>query len=159
MRSLTIDLFWEGNLSCPVQFESESRERQFQFVLVQTYTIVIYSVSGLNILGWKFVVQSDSVTIQNNSHEQLIFFLHFTGASFANDHYTATNDLCNNIDLRSCWRVVFGKFVFPSSNSWKRHKLRYLLLIFCWIVFFSVIVFLFSFCKGKFQELSSLDSQ
>lgn len=58
----------------------------------------MYSVSGLNILGWKFVVQSESVTIQNNSREQLVFFLH-TGALFANDHYTATNDLCNNIDI------------------------------------------------------------
>lgn len=136
IRSLMIDLFWKGDLSYPVQFESESREREFQFVLVWTYTIVMYSVSGLNILGWKFVVQSDSGTIQNNSREQLVFFLHFTGALFANEHYTATNDLYHNIDILSYWRVVFGKFIFPSSNSWNRHKLWYLLLIFCWMVFF-----------------------
>lgn len=89
---------------------------------------------SLNIVHWKFVDkiylgQSDSVT-QNKFRERLVFFFHFTGSSIANDHYTASDDRCDNIDLRPCWRLVFGKFICPSPNSWSHHKLRFLLKFF-----------------------------
>lgn len=59
-----IDLFREGELSYPVQFESESQVSQFQFVSEFGAYTIMYCVSGLNILHWKFVGQPDSVTIQ-----------------------------------------------------------------------------------------------
>lgn len=147
-----IDLFREGELSYPVQFESESQVRQFQFVLVRAYTIM-YCVSGLNILHWKFVGQPDSVTIQNNCREQLFFFLHFTGASFANDHHTANNDLCNS-------QLIFVHIGGWSSVSlFFRLQIHEAIIIYDIFLIFSWVVFLFSLCKEKFQEVSSLDSQ
>ena len=88
----------------------------------------------------------------------MLFVFHCTGSSIANDHYIATDDRCNNIDLRPSWRVVFGKFIVTSPNSWSHHKLRYHLNFFPEYLsfFFSITVFLLSFCKYIFQELSSM---
>lgn len=105
---------------------------------------------SLNIVHSKFVDklylgQSDSVT-QNKFRERLVFFFHFTGSSIANDHHTASDDRCNNIDLRPCWRLVFGKFICPSPKFMKPSYLRFLLQFFLKRIF-SIIVFLLSFLK------------